>query len=176
MRSLCVDWALAVDGIEHTYDVEKATLAVLFRMVNSSHWHPSIVMEKWKLLEYFTLVPDDSQPLRRCIDNPELMKAITNMENPAAMVLWLAILWLKYKELIPQVQVQLEMVTKEVVQGRRRMDLDMYLSVMDSELRKAKDALTQYNTWSTDPAALALRTKIDNLQQARISLVTLKRG
>jgi len=87
MRSLCVDWASAVDGIEHTYDVQKATLAVLFGMVNSSHWRPHIVTEKWKLLEYFTLVPDDSQPLRRCIDDPELMKAIANMENPAAMVL-----------------------------------------------------------------------------------------
>jgi len=40
----------------------------------------------------------------------------------------------------------------------------MYLSVMDSKLRKAEDALMQYNMWSTDPAALALRTKIDNLQ------------
>jgi len=81
-----------------------------------------------------------------------------NVENPAAMVLWLVILWLKYKELIPQVQEQLETVMKEVAQGRRRADLDMYLSVMDSELRRAEDALTQYNTWSTDPAALALRT------------------
>jgi len=52
----------------------------------------------------------------------------------------------------------------------------MYLSVMDSELRKAEDTLTQYNTWSTDKAAIALRTKIDNLQQARVSLIALKRG
>ena len=52
----------------------------------------------------------------------------------------------------------------------------MYLSVMDSELRKAEDALTEYNTWSTDKAAIALRTKIDNLQQARVSLIALKRG
>jgi len=176
MRSLCVDWASAVDGIEHTYDVQRATLAVLFGMINSSHWRPHIVVEKWKLLEYFTSVPDDSQPLRRCIDNPELMEAIKNVDNPAAMVLWLAILWLKHKELIPEVREQLETVTKEVAQGRRRTDLDMYLSVMDSELRKAEDALTQYNTWSTDPAAIALRTKIDNLQQARASLVALKRG
>jgi hypothetical protein len=52
----------------------------------------------------------------------------------------------------------------------------MYLSVMDSELKKAEDALTQYNTGSTDPAAFALRTKIDSLQQARVSLVALKRS
>ena len=175
MKGLCVDWASAVDGIEHTYDVQKATLAVLFGMINSPHWRPHIVTEKWKLLEYFTSVPDDSQPLRRCIDNPELMDAIKNVDNPAAMVLWLAILWLKYKELIPQVQEQLETITKEVAQGRRRTDLDMYLTVVDAELRKAEDALTQHNTWSTDPAAIALRTKIDNLQQARAALVSLKR-
>jgi hypothetical protein len=32
----------------------------------------------------------------------------------AVMVLWLAILWLKYKELIPRAQEQLGMVAKEV--------------------------------------------------------------
>ena len=176
MRSFCVDWASAVDGIEHTYDVQKATLAVLFGMINSPHWRPHIVVEKWKLLEYFTSVPDDSQPLRRCVDNPELMNAIRNVENPAAMVLWLAILWLKYKELIPQVQEQLETITKEVARGRRRTDIDIYLSLMDSELKKAGDALTKYTTWSTDPAAIAIRTKIDNLQQARVTLVALREG
>jgi len=50
---MCVDWASAVDNIKYTYDVQKATLAVLFGMINSPHWCPHIVMEKWKLLEYF---------------------------------------------------------------------------------------------------------------------------
>jgi len=176
MKTFCINWASAIDGIEHTFDVQKAALAVLFGMINSPHWRPHIVMEKWKLLEYFTSVPDDSQPLRRCIDNTDLMDAIANVENPAALVLWLAILWLKYKELIPQVQEQLETATREVAQGRRKTDLDMYLSLMDSELRKAQDALTQYDLWSTDPAALALRTKIENLQQAKAALVALRGG
>ena len=113
MRSLCVDWASAVDGIEHTHDVQKAALAVLFGMINSSHWCPHIVVEKWKLLEYFISVPDDSQPLRRCIDNPELIEAIKGAANPAAMDLWLAILWLKYNELLSGAREQLETVTKE---------------------------------------------------------------
>ena len=176
MRNLCVDWASAIDGIEHTFDVQKATLTVLFGMINSSHWRPHIVTDKWKLLEHFTSVPDDSQPLRRCLDNPELIAAISEVDNPAAIVLWLAILWLKYQELIPEVQEQLETITREVAQSRRRTDLDMYLNVVDSELRKAEDTLTQYGMWSTDVAAIALRTKIDNLQQARITLSTLKRG
>ena len=131
-------------------------------MINSPHWCPYIVVEKWKLLEYFTSVPDDSQPLKRCIDNPELMGVIRNVENPIGMVLWLENLWLKYEELIPVVWEQLETVTREVSQGEKRADLNMYLSAMDSELTKAKDALTQYTTWSTDPVAIGLRTDLQH--------------
>jgi len=185
MRSFCVDWASAVDCIEHSYDVKRAALVVLFGMINSPHWRPHIVAGSWKLLEYSTSVPDDSQtkewcvpydpqPLRRCVDNPELIETIGAVESPEAMGLWLKILWLKYRELIPQVREQLEAVTKEFAQGTRKTDLDACLSVMDSELRKAEDALAQYDSRSTDPAAIALRTEIDNLQQARVALVALK--
>jgi len=54
--------------------------------------------------------------------------------------------------------------------------ITIYLLVMDSELRRAEDTLSQYNMWSTDLAALAMRTNINNLQQVRVLLVTLKRG
>ena len=174
MGRFCTNWALAVDGIEHTPDVQKAALAVLFGMVNSPHWRPHIVTENWKLLEYFTSVPDDSQPLTRCIDNSELIDAIGNVENPAAIVLWPGILWLKYKDLFPQVREPLEAVTREFAQDDRRINLDRYLSMIDSELRKAEDALTQYSRGSTDRAAATLRTKIYGLREARDSLVTLK--
>ena len=84
-----------------------------FSMINSSHWHPHII-EKWKPLEYFTSVQDDSEPLRRYLENLGLMEMIENIVNQAAMILWLVILWLKYNKLIPEVQEQLETVTKGV--------------------------------------------------------------
>ena len=174
MKSLCVDWGSAVDGIEHTDDVQEACLVVLFGMINSPHWRPHIVADKWKLLEYFTSVPDNSEQLKKCLDNPELTDAISNVDSPVAMVLWLAVLWLKYKELIPEVQEKLETVTKEVAQGTKRANLDMYLSVIDSESKKAQDRLAEYGTLSTDPVAVALRTKVDNLRQARASLIAIK--
>lgn len=65
--------------------------------------------------------------------------------------------------MIPEVREQLETVM-EIGQSRKRMDLDVHLSTMDPELRKAKDVLSQYSTWFTDPAAIALRTKINNIQ------------
>jgi len=175
MRSLCMDWASIVERIEHTYDAQKAILAVLLRMINSPHWRPHIVPENWRLLEYFTSVPDDDAPLRSCLDNPELVDAIKDVEHPNALVLWLVILCWKHEELIPQVQEQLETVMKEIVPGDSRSYLDMCLPVVDSGLKKAKDALQRdTNQWSTDPAANTLRTKIDHLQLAKVSLVALR--
>ena len=173
MKSLCVDWASTVDDLEHlelTPDVQKAALTVLFGMINSPHWRPHIVTEKWKLLECFTSVPDDSQPLRSCINNPDLIEVIKDVDYQDASSLWLKILWLKYNELTPQVRGRLEMTTKEMAQGRRRTDLDKYLEAIDSELKKAKEAPTQ------NEDADVPQTKIDNLQAARHALVGLKRG
>ena len=34
------------------------------------------------------------------MNNPELMDVIRSVKKPATMVFWLAVLWLKYKELI----------------------------------------------------------------------------
>ena len=176
MGRLCMDWASVVDSVEHSPDVRKAILTVLLQMINSPHWRPHIVTEKWGLLEYYVSVPGDSRPLKRCIDNPELMDAVRNVENPVALGLWLEVLWSRYGELLPEVRRQLGTVTWEVAQGKRRMDLDKCLKTLDSELGKAEDALIQYSTWSVDPTAVALRTKIDKLQQARTSLLALMRN
>ena len=175
MKSLCADWASAVDNIEHTHDVQEVTLTVLFGMINSPHWRPYVATEKWKLLEYFSSVPDDSHPLRRCLNNPELIEAISGVENPAAILLWLAVLWLKWKELTPEVREQLEVVTKEIAQSRSG-DLNMYVSVMDAEVKKAEEALEKHRAWSTDPEAIALRKKVDNIHQAKDALLALKSG
>ena len=174
MRSLCMGWASTVDCIGHTHDVQEAALVVFLGMINSSHWRPHINTEKWELLKYFTSVPDNSQPLRMCIDNLELMDVIMNMKDPATITLWLTIMWYKHKELSPQVQERLEVVT-EVAQDNR-IDINMCLSTIDSELEKAKETLTQFGMQSTNPAANLLKTKITNLEAAKTSIVALSRG
>jgi len=73
------------------------------------------------------------KPLGRSINNLGMMNTIMNMTN--------LILRLKYRELVPQVWEQLGTVIKDVAQGKRKEALDMYMSVMDSELMKAEDAL-----------------------------------
>ena len=176
MKNFCVVWASTVDDFELEDDVKEAALTVLLGMINSPHWRPHIVTEKWKLLEYFTSIPRDSQALRQCIDNPELIDAIKEMDNPAASFLWLGVLWLKYQELIPDVRGELEVITKDLAQGKGKADLDRYLTMIESELERAEEALTEYDTWSTDPDAINLRTEMENLQGAKSTLVALKQG
>jgi len=175
MRSLCVNWASAVDIVKNPHAFQKANLTVLLGMIDSPHWRPHIVAEKWGLLGHFSSVPDDFPPLRRCIDNLELMEEIKSTGDPIAMNLWPMILWLKHKELVPEVRKQLETATEEAARDWG-MDLDMYLSEIDTELSRAQYAFSRYGPWSTDPPAVALKRKITGLQQARDSLAAIKRG
>ena len=176
MKSFCVDWASTVDCFRFTDDVKEAALMVLLGMINSPHWRPHIVTEKWKLLEHSTSVPDDSQPLRRCIDNPDLIGAIKDMDNPAVLSLWLKILWLKEKELIPEVRGKLEAITREDPHGKERADLERALESMQAELREAEEALSRYDTRSTDPDAVALRKTILDLGMGVSTLIGARWG
>ena len=172
MKALCEDWASAVDDVgPTTHHVQNTALTVLFGMINSPHWLPHIVKDKWKLLEHFKSVPEDSVPLRRCLENPNLISAISRVGDRGAVVLWSAILWLKYDELTAKVRGQLEEITKVA----QRTEVEMYVRVIDSEWNDAEDALTKYTTWATDAEAVALRAKIENLKEARARLVALKR-
>ena len=173
MKSFCADWASTMDSIEDTDDVKRAGLTVLFEMINSPHWRPHIVMEKLGLLEYFALVPGDSRPLKKCIDNLEILDA---MKETAAPAIWLKILWLKHGELKPEVSSRLETLSKGFAQGRRRTDLEGCYLAVDLELKTAEEELTRHSTFSQDPIAVALRAKVENLQRAHNTLANIKRG
>ena len=173
MESLCVNWASAVDEVGHsTPTVQKAALAVLLDMMNSPHWRPHIVPGNWKLLEYLpSVVSNDSQALRRCLDNVELVKEISNMGNPEAVTLWSTVLWLKYGELVLEVREWLEASEKD---GRRE-DVDNYLSVIESEWEEAERGLEEAEKESVgrgisptpDQKVIALKAKIDSLKGAK---------
>ncbi|KAF9782344.1 hypothetical protein BJ322DRAFT_215073 [Thelephora terrestris] len=173
MRSLYEDWSSAVGDIEHTSDVQNVILTVLLGMINSQNWRPYIAPKDWNLLQYIASVPDDSQPLKRCLDNSELIDAISEVENPHARVLWLEILWLKYGELIPEIQERLQEVAREVAM-RGEADFNTWLSAVESELGNTEDALMQYDALSTDPVFIAKRIKVDSLVQARRILLALR--
>ena len=175
----CKNWASAVDGIEHTFDVKKATSSTLFSMLNSSKWRSHIAEDKWKLMEWFTVLPEDSKPFHACKKNPEILpwlksKAETPTEgegknsakaNQGLMKLWLAILWLDYVSLPEAVSDQVLETTKVVV-SKVRHDVNFVTVVMEAEKERYQTELKDYPLWSIDDKATALRTRVDNLNSS----------
>ena len=74
-----------VDAIECTNDIWKAYLSVLLGRIDSPHWHLRLVVKKRRPMEYITAVPEDLPPLRRYLNNPELMDVVADVEGPPAM-------------------------------------------------------------------------------------------
>lgn len=141
MRNFCAGWASAVDSAKPTERVQEATETVFLRIIGSPHWCCHTPMGKWGLLKNFTPAPGDPQ-FSRCIKNPELMQEIEDTDDPVLVTHWLKILWLNYKELAPEVQIQLEKTMEELVDCGRKADCVVCLSLVKSELKKAD----QYST------------------------------
>lgn len=173
----CKNWATAVDGIEHTYDVKKATSSTLFSMLNSNKWRSHIAEDKWKLMEWFTVLPEESKPFNACKKNVEILPWLkSKAENPTEgegmnsakanqglMKLWLAILWLDYVNLPEAVRDQVLEMTRVVI-SKVRHDVNFVTVVMEAERERYQTELKEYPLWSIDDKATALRTRVDNLK------------
>lgn len=168
-RDFCQDWASGVDGIEQTKDVKKAVASVLFGMANSAIWRAHIPQDKWKLMEYFNELPDESPSRSRCEANEEFVPALKAMDNRGVLKLWLAILWRAYADLKPVVRDQLVENTREVIETSPH-DVGLFMAVMESEKTAVDTEMLGYSRWSIDEKAIKLREKTDKLQQAKKKL------
>jgi hypothetical protein len=173
-KGFCVDWASAVDRASETSAVKTAALTFLLGMIGSPDWRPHIVPAKFVLLEDLKLVPDDFQPLRSRINNPDFMDAIEDVGNTTAMVHWVTILWMNYAELDDEMWGRLETATKEILQEEQKPDFDgsrlpvgELLSDMDSELRKVNDELERNPTTALEIKVKDIELAIGTLKYLR---------
>ena len=174
MQRFCKDWASAVDDVGATNGVLKDALAVLFNMMNSQRWRPHIVDDKWKLLEDFISYwgdsdMDNTEPLRKCLNNQELIDTILEAGNPDAKVHWLAILWLKFDQLAAGVKDKLTSVTRNISMA----DIDWCLSMVESKFKKVENKLLKYTSFTPDHTLIRRR---DCLQQVEKTLKNIKRA
>ena len=170
MESFCKDWASAIDRVEVTCDIHAPALTVLFNMIDSSHWRPHIVADKWKLLKYFASDLHDSPPFRRCLGNPEVVDAISKGGNREAIILWSEILLVRYRSLKTEVLERFE----EAMRDTTKTELGAYMSTIDSELTKTELELTKYKSLSTEKRAVTLKREIDSHKEAKEFLKRFK--
>lgn len=170
----CKVWGSAVDGIEHTTDVQQAVCATFFLMLNSSKWRPHIPKEKLKLMEYFPNLPDDSNYITLCKNNVSILPWLRSRAEEAGeegkeevrwWKLWLTVLWTEYGSLPQDVKDQVLDVTKVVI-SKARHDANFISKVMAGKKQKYETQLGGYATTSLDAEAERLRARVEALNEA----------
>lgn len=166
----CKNWASAVDGIDHTLDVKRATCATLFGMLNSKKWRSHIAKEKFKLMEYFADLPDDSEYFIACKKNPSVLRWLQSGaggagEGAEKTKLWLAILWSDYASLPQDVRDQVLEITKVVV-SKARHDVSFISRIMAAEKERYQKKLDGHQAASLEDEAEKLRTKVEGLSES----------
>jgi len=134
----CKNWGSAVDEIERTVEVKKTSCTTLFAMLNSERWRSHTVMDKLKLMECFTDLPEDSKYFTACEKNASVLPWLRSRadeggeEGTKEPKLWLTILWLDYANLPKNVMDQVSEATKVVI-SKARHDVKFISRIMAAE-------------------------------------------
>ena len=180
------NWGSAVDGIEHNVDVKKATCGTFFAMLNSKRWRPHILKNKFKLMEHFADIPDDSKYFIACKKNASVLAWLRSRADEAGSggteetkywKLWLAILWSDYASLPKDVKDQVLDVTKVVI-SKARHDVSFISGIMAMEKGKYQTKLGAHAALSLEDEAERLRARVDDMDESieRFEEVVGKKG
>ena len=170
----CKNWGSAVDGIEHTVDVKKATCETFFAMLNSEKWRSHIVKDKLELMEYFGDLPDDSKSFTACKKNTSVLPWLRSagveeageegIEKTKLWKLWVAILWSDYTNLSKGVRDQVLDVTKSVI-SKARHDVSFISRIMAAEKERYQAKRDEHEVWSLEDEAERLRAKVEEMNE-----------
>ena len=169
----CKNWGSAVDGIEHTTDVKKASCSTLFAMLNSERWRSHIMKDKLKLVEYFADLPDNSKYFNACKRNASILPWLRSRAEDAGQEgtektklwkLWLAILWSDYVSLPQEVKDQVLEVTKAT--SKARGDVNYISRIMVAEKERYLAKLYEHVVWCLEDEAEMLRTRVEGLDES----------
>jgi len=168
------NWGSTVDGIEHTVDVKKAACATFFAMLNSERWRSRVVEDKFKLMEYFADIPDDTKHFIACKKNASVLPWLRSRAEKAGSggteeikywKLWLAILWSDYASLPKDVKDQVLEVTKVVI-SKARHDVTFISGIMAMEKGKYQTKLGGHAALSLEDEAERLRARVEDMNES----------
>ena len=175
----CKNWGSAVDGIEHTMDVRKASCGTFYAMLNSEKWRPHIPKGQLRLMEYFTDPSEDQKHFIACKENTAILPWVRSRmgeeeedeekkrewNEKELWKLWLAVLWSDYPNLPKDVKDQVLEMTKDVV-SKSRHDVSFISGIMVVEKERCKTKLCDYQASTLGEEAEKLRAKVECLSES----------
>ena len=147
-------------------EVKRASTTALLSMADVSTFRIHIPLYMWEHLEFVYELKEDSPPLRRCKNNPDLIPALRRTKDQKPLLLWLAILWREIMRLDPKIQEQVVEATTRAVTQSPHVE-DFLLLLLNAEETRLEEKLRAFSSWSTDQEVEALRLKLYELRESR---------
>jgi len=121
-------------------------VSIFFGMLRSSEWREHIVIRSWSILTHCTLVEEEQELFRWCLQNAtELLEFTRRLPDGEGLKWWYGTLWFHFDKLDHTVRGEVERIAEGMSLGDGLSDLRLYLNLIDQEVAKTRremDGLT----------------------------------
>ena len=137
MPEFCEHIAMSLDDSDHTQEVEKEAVTILFGMLRSPEWRKHIVPRSWSVLAYCPLVKG-LESAKWCLQNAvELLNFMEGL--PEGSKWWYWTLWFHYDQLDAATRRVVKTRAKDMVRNNSLSDLNLYLSLIQKEIKRIEE-------------------------------------
>ena len=152
---------------------EVAIVKALLAIANLPCLRSNLPLKLWDLTYKFPIILYSGSPsMERCIHNSDILPFIKQSVGYVGTLGWLGMLWMKYHSLSNEVCGQLEKETQAIGSGETYFDLDSYISMFDSELKRLQTKIEGLKP--LDRAVVELRSDLDKITRTKDRLVGIQ--
>ena len=145
----CGHLAMFIDINGHPTRVKRAGISIFFGMLRSQGWRNHIVPKLWKILAEWTLVDEEQESFKWCLQNAtEILEFTGRSPSDQRFKWWYGTLWFHFDKLDQTVRGEVETIAKDMLSGGGLSDLNLYLGLIKqvvNKMRRELDGLAEYS-------------------------------
>ena len=145
---------------------KKWSVTILFGMLRSSEWRKCIDTRFWSVLVHCPLV-EELESVRWCLQNATILLDFAKglPDQGEGLKWWCWTLWFHYEKIDVTARVEVEKIAEEMVRNDRRSDLSLYLNLIQEEISKIQQELSEEPKEFTLPKGVrSMRARLVDLE------------
>ena len=168
MSEFCEHLAVyMVDDVRPQSVTRRRFFSILFGMLRSPEWRSHIVTRLWSLLAHWTLVDEEQESFKWCLQNAiELLDFTKGLLYVEGFRWWYGTLWLHFDKLDPTVHGEVERIARDISSGDGLSDLNLYLDLIGQEVKRTRQELDELTEeYRLADSCMRLRARIVTLEE-----------
>jgi len=160
MSEFCEHLAVyIIDDALHGDFVQKCSATILFGMLHSSEWRKHIAPRFWCVLAYCTLVDEELESFKWCLQNAlDLLEYTRGLAGGEGLKWWYGTLWFHYDKLDTTVREEVERIAKDMTLGSGLSDLNLYHNLIEQDVMRTRVEVAELPN-EIRPAGFSVRVR-----------------